>query len=201
MLARNAVGSSTASSPSNAVSPVGPPARPLAPAVVRGDRSVTVQWSAPTNNGSPISAYVVTTWPVGKTLQVSGSSRSAVVTGLMNGAAYRFTVTAKNAAGSSPASPLSASVAPAGVPTRVAKPSVAVRRHKVTVNWTAVNGNGSHITKYVVYSSTGYRKVVEPSVRRYTFDRVRAGKHPFRVRACNAVGCSQPSLEATALFR
>src|ERR1035438_4833838 len=63
-----------------------------------------VTWSPPASNGgSPVSGYVITASPGGKTV-ATASVTSFLVGGLTNGTAYRFTVAAVNAAGTGPAS-------------------------------------------------------------------------------------------------
>jgi hypothetical protein len=119
--ATNAVGSGPASEKSNAVTPSAPtaPAAPVAPTATPGNASATVTWSAPANNGSPITSYTVTPY-LGSTAEpatkISGSppATSATITGLTNGATYTFTVTATNAIGSGAPSPASNAVTPSG---------------------------------------------------------------------------------------
>jgi hypothetical protein len=88
------------------------PSAPGSVSAVPGDKRATVRWTAPADNGSPITSYTVTASPGGATVTVAGTSRSAVVTGLTNGTAYTFTVKATNAAGTGPASAPSAAVTP-----------------------------------------------------------------------------------------
>ena len=76
---------------------------PGAPTGVRGiarDAAVAVEWNAPASDGErPITGYRVTANPSGATCTSSGGS--CTVTGLSNGAAYTFTVTATNDQGTS----------------------------------------------------------------------------------------------------
>src|SRR3954454_3839150 len=70
---------------------------PSSIAVAPGDGSAVVSWVAPADvGGAPVSGYTVTAQPGGQTAQVPGVARSATVTGLTNGVAYRFTVVATN---------------------------------------------------------------------------------------------------------
>jgi hypothetical protein len=112
--ATNAVGTSPASAASTAVSPV-PATAPSAPTgvtAVAGDTSAQVSWTAPTNNGgSPLTGYTATADPGGRTCTTVGAT-GCTMTGLTNGTAHTFTVTATSTVGtSSPSSP-SASVTP-----------------------------------------------------------------------------------------
>jgi hypothetical protein len=73
------------------------------------------------------------------------------VTGLTNGVAYTFTVTATNAMGTSSASSVSNSVTPAstpGIPTNLA---ATVGDNEISLTWSAPSSNGgSAITDYVI---------------------------------------------------
>ena len=81
---------------------------------IAGNASATVSWTPPTfDGGSGISSYTVTTSPGGATQSVGGNTTSAVVTGLTNGTAYTFTVTAVNGVGANQ-SPASTAVVPSG---------------------------------------------------------------------------------------
>lgn len=85
--------------------------------VVGGPRikAVRVTWAAPPNGGSPITKYKVTASPGGRTCTTS--TKTCVVTGLVNGTAYKFTVKATNVVGTGKASAASAAVK-AGSPTK-----------------------------------------------------------------------------------
>lgn len=73
--------------------------------------SATVSFAAPTNTGgSPVSDYTVTSVP--DNITATGAGSPMVVTGLTPGVAYRFIVTAANAAGTGGASAISNAVTP-----------------------------------------------------------------------------------------
>ncbi len=122
--AANGVGTGPASAPSNQVTPA-PPTVPGAPGGVTataGNQSATVSWSAPANGGSPITSYTVTPYLAGvaqAATQVSGSppATTTKVTGLTNGSAYTFTVSATNAVGTGAASAPSQPVTPTAAAT------------------------------------------------------------------------------------
>ena len=91
--------------------PATAPGTPSNASAVAGNATATVSWTAPVSNGgSPITGYTVTSSP--GVLTCSTSTTSCVVTGLTNGTAYTFTVTATNTVGTSSASAPSISVTP-----------------------------------------------------------------------------------------
>ncbi|MEH6446410.1 MAG: Ig-like domain-containing protein [Oceanospirillaceae bacterium] len=80
---------------------------------IAGDTQASVSFSVPASNGgAAISAYTVTSNPGG--LTASGAASPLTVTGLTNGTAYSFSVTATNSAGASAVSSASNSVTPIG---------------------------------------------------------------------------------------
>ena len=120
--ATNAVGTGAASALSAAVTPATVPGAPTGVTATRGNASATVRWTAPASNGgSAITGYSVRVinaagTQVGALRPAAAAATSLVVTGLTNGQAYRFSVTATNAVGTGAASALSAAVTPATVP-------------------------------------------------------------------------------------
>ena len=130
--ATNDVGTSTSSSASNSVTPVTTPsATPSAPSGnIAGDGQATVTWSKPADGGSAITGYTVTSSPGGQTCSTNDADTlSCVVTGLTNGTAYTFTVTATNDVGTSTSSSASNSVTPVTTPSATpSAPSGNIRR-------------------------------------------------------------------------
>ena len=112
--ATNLVGTSPASQPSTPVTPTAPPGAPTAVTATAGNASATVAWTAPVDNGGlPIAGYTIIPNPTcGTCGGLSSTGPSSTVTGLTNGKAYTFAVTATNAAGTSPASAASNAVTP-----------------------------------------------------------------------------------------
>lgn len=116
--AANALGTSSASGPTDPVTPSAPspPVVPSAPRTVTataGSTQATVRWSPPVSDGgAAINAYAVTATPGGRTCTVAATASTCAVTGLTNGTAYTFTVTAANAVGTSAPSAPSAPVTP-----------------------------------------------------------------------------------------
>ncbi|MFA5119231.1 MAG: fibronectin type III domain-containing protein [Candidatus Omnitrophota bacterium] len=88
------------------------PDAPTIGSVAAGDSQVTVNFNAPASDGgSVITSYTVTSSPAGITA-TGTNSNPIIVTGLSNGIAYTFTVTATNAIGTGPSSAPSESVVP-----------------------------------------------------------------------------------------
>jgi large repetitive protein len=87
------------------------PGAPRSVTAVAGNGTATVDFVAPSSDGgSPVYSYTVTASPGGAT--ASGFSSPVTVSGLTNGTAYTFTVTATNTHGTGPASLPSNSVTP-----------------------------------------------------------------------------------------
>ena len=92
------------------------PGAPRSPSATAGSGSAVVRWTRPaTNGGAVISAFVVRAAPSGKFVKVRGDKTSAQVTGLQNGEATTFKVTARNAAGAGAASRATDAVTPRAV--------------------------------------------------------------------------------------
>jgi hypothetical protein len=107
------------SEPERDTPPPLPPSRPGAPlavAAVAGEGAATVTWTPAPDNRAPITSYRVT-WQSGS-VTVGPEARQAVATGLTNGVAYTFTVTATNRVGAGPG----ASTAPVTPTAPVAPP-------------------------------------------------------------------------------
>jgi probable HAF family extracellular repeat protein len=97
------------------ISPLAVPGAPTGVIATAGNAQATVSFTAPVSNGgSPITSYTVTSSPGGITS--TGASSPITITGLTNGTAYTFTVTATNATGTGPLSAPSNSVTPNAVP-------------------------------------------------------------------------------------
>ena len=85
------------------------PSPPRSAAATPGDGSVEVTWTAPANDaGSPITGYEVTMTPGDRTCTTTAPTTRCTFSGLANGTAYSFSITAANALGTSWASTVTA---------------------------------------------------------------------------------------------
>ena len=130
--ATNAGGTSAASAASEAVTPIAKPSVPAAPGVVVGDGSARVSVNVAFDVW-PATSHTVLASPGGATCTIAGAFGSCDVSGLTNGTAYTFTVTATNAGGTSAASPASAAVTPMPIPSVPAAPTVVAGDGSVSV--------------------------------------------------------------------
>jgi hypothetical protein len=128
--ALNPNGSGGLSAASNPVTPLVPvaPAVPTSVGAQAASNAARVTWTTPAADGdSPITGYTVTPY-VGSTpqtpVQAGASATAATVTGLTNGTAYTFRVTATNGVGSSPQSAPSDAVTPQATIFDFAAPAV-----------------------------------------------------------------------------
>jgi sugar lactone lactonase YvrE len=178
------------------------PSAPITVTAVAGNAQASVSWSAPVSDGgSAITGYIVASTPGGLTATVSGTTTTAVVTGLTNGTSYTFSVIAVNIMGNSiqsvPSSPVtpSAPAAPTapGAPTSV---TAVAGDAQASVSWSAPSSNGgSTITGYTVTSTPGG---LTATANGTTTTAVVTGltngtAYTFAVVATNAAGNSAPA--------
>jgi hypothetical protein len=105
----NSAGQGAASAASNSITATTVPQAPTIGTATAGNTTATVTYTAGATGGAAVSAYIATSSPGGQT----GSGASPItVSGLTNGTAYTFTMTATNINGTSLASAASNSVTP-----------------------------------------------------------------------------------------
>jgi hypothetical protein len=157
---------------------VATPAAPTIGTATAGNASATVSWTAPVANGSSaITSYTVVGTPVngGAAVTVNGVGPTAIstnVTGLTNGTAYTFTVSAVNDFGSGPQSGASNSVTPTapvvvvapGAPTIGLATVGAAGTDSVSVSFTAANTGGTATTFTVQARNAGGTVLATASV-------------------------------------
>ncbi len=189
--ATNSVGTGPAGI-SNSVTPVTVPGAPTNVIATAGNGQASVSFTAPASNGATITGYTVTSSPGGIT--ATATSTAVLVSGLANGTAYTFTVTATNSAGTGPASSPSNSVTPVavpGAPTNVIAtvgPSNVAGDGQATVSFTAPSSNGATITGYTVTSSPGGITVTTKGTSVGVSGLVPGTAYTFTVTATSSVG-------------
>jgi hypothetical protein len=217
----NAVGTGVGYAKLTNVVPATTPGKPLVTTLTGGDQRVTVAWNAPlSTGGSAITSYTVQAYNADGTVALDGktcapataTTRNCVVTGLTNGTAYTFKVTAANVKGSGPASDLSAAATPAIAPTSPNNVgAVANVGRSVTISWTAPSSNGgSAITGYTVQAYTwdgitatiSTKKCTTTSATTCNITLLTAGtQYKFYVTATNAKGTSAAAITTAVTAR
>jgi predicted RNA-binding protein with TRAM domain len=153
--ATNTNGTGAASGPSNTVTPSTVPDAPTAVTAAAGNSQATVSWTAPFNEGAGITTYSVLSSPGGKTCTSTSTlpaspATTCNVTGLTNGTAYTFTVTATNADGTGAISNPSNSANPSTVPDAPTGVTATKGNQSASVTWTPPNDEGRSILSYTV---------------------------------------------------
>lgn len=138
----------------------GKPGAPVRVSATAGDAQATVVWGPAPANGSTLQKYVVT--GAGRSVDVGANQRSLVVTGLVNGERYEFSVYAVNGRGEGPAKTSNPVVPTADVPDAPTGVTAGANPDgTVAVRWAAANGQGRRITRYTVTAvSTDGREAV-----------------------------------------
>lgn len=160
VVATNGNGDSSASDPSVSVTPqTVAPGAPTGVTATASNASATVSWTAPTDNGgSTITSYTATAYNgSGQAIGTCTSSTTTCqISGLANGTAYTFKVTATNASGTSPASSPSSALTPFTRPSAPTGVTATPGNGSMAISWTAPSSNGgSAVTSYTVTLSPG----------------------------------------------
>ena len=214
--ARNALGLGTASSPSVAVVYRTAPSTPSslnASIVTSGEATGAgrVSWSVSSIGGSPLLDQTVRIYRAGTlvaTTTVAGTDTSFTTPSALDvGVAYKFTVQARNAVGSSSISSFSNTITRRVAPSAPVSISAALRSSTTArVTWTTGYNGGSALTEQAVniyVNGVFLRSVtVSASTRAYTTEELLVGRaYTFTVQARNAIGWSAPSALSTAVTR
>ncbi|MGA9146845.1 MAG: fibronectin type III domain-containing protein, partial [Candidatus Nanopelagicales bacterium] len=199
--ATNAVGTGLPSEASTAVSPRSVPGSPTAVVAVAGNGTATVSWAAPADNGGfAVTRYTVArAGTAGLTDCSTDGALTCEVSGLTNGVAYTFAVSATNIVGTGARSTASATVTPRTIPGRPRSVGAVPGNSSSTVSWVAPATNGgSTITGYTVTASDGGRACTTGGALTCTVAGLTNGlAYTFTVSATNEAGIGAPSAAST----
>jgi hypothetical protein len=192
--ATNANGSGVPSSPSIAVTPTAAvPGAPTTVTAVRdGSQTLSVSFTAASENGTEITGYTVTSQPGG--IIGTGHKSPIRVSGLTNGTAYAFTVKATNGIGTGPASALSPLMIPAVVPAAPTTVTATAGILQATIAFKAPTSNGGMpITSYTLTSVTPAGITITKATSPIIVTGLRNLEYTFNITASNAVGTGASS--------
>jgi len=195
--ATNSVGDSRTSTPSNQVTPAGPPIGPgAAGAWTTGVGEITVSWNPANDNGAPLTDYQVIIND-GPPQSAGAGDTTFVHAGLAPGRTYTYKVIACNDVGcGTQSSPATATTwSPPAAP---AAPALTANDRALAANWTAPANGGTAITGYNVRISPGGTS--STTATSYSWSNLTYGQtYTVDVQACNAVGCGgwSPASSAT----
>jgi len=196
--AHNSAGYGPPSSISNSVTPTSSvPKAPNSVLATTGNAQSTISFTTPDSNGSSITSYTVTSNP--GNITTTGATSPLTITGLTNGTAYTFAVTATNSVGTGPASLPSNSVTPYTVPAAPSSVSATTGLGQATVYFTAPSSNGRPITSYSVRSNPG-NIIATDTASPITVGGLNGGTaYTFTVSATNIAGTGPVSLQSNSV--
>ncbi len=190
----NAIAATPSSAPVVPGAPTGLSATP-------SNAQVSLSWSAPSSDGgAAIDYYIVNQ---NGTEVTHATSTGVIVTGLVNGVSYTFSVAAHNVAGTGPQSP-SLSAIPVALTTVLTVPdpptglTTTPGNTQVYLSWTAPSSDGgATIDHYIVYQNG--TDVQHPTGTSVTITGLTNGQtYGFTVAAHNSIGISTQSTGVTA---
>lgn len=169
------------------------PDAPTITAVSDGDGAVTLTWRANASNNSPITGYTVSYGTSSAGFPASADGAPQTITGLSNGAAYTFRVTATNGIGTSETSAPSRTSVPFGkpsAPTSARLDASSDGSGRITLTWTPPSFDGGRtVTSY------NWRMILNSSMSGSTSGLIQTGTaaigvaHRYEVQACNVRAC------------
>ncbi len=186
-----------------------------------GATEIGLSWTAPADNGSPITGYTLQRKSGSEnykdiaTTTIAASATTYSDTGLTPGTEYTYRIRAKNFAGDGAWSN-EASATPAAVPAAVTDLSAAAAtsdphhltepHRSVDLTWSAPSANGAAITGYTLQRKTGggnYEEIatstpIAASATSYTDSGLTDGtEYTYRIRAANSIGDADWSNESS----
>jgi hypothetical protein len=171
VVAQNGVGTSTASNIASST-PYTIPSVPTGVSATAGNAEATISFTPGSNGGSSILYYTVVSTP--SNISASSTGSPIVVSGLSNGQAYTFTVSATNVAGTSGNSSSSNSATPSNIYPVIssfsASPNDVQPGVTSTLSWSITNASSASINQGVgsVSSSSGSYVLHPTSTTTYT---------------------------------
>ncbi|WP_405092938.1 putative Ig domain-containing protein [Micromonospora sp. NBC_01392] len=153
--------STTSSRPTVRTGRLVEPSAPAAPKKPRAGHRGTlavVTWQAPAAHGSAITGYVVTPHrnkKAAKPVSFDGTATTRTLRLASDKGSWTFTVAARNAVGTSPASPLSAPAKVLALPAAPAIIAVSVDSTTALLSWTPGSDGGSPVTNWVITPYVG----------------------------------------------
>lgn len=190
--------------PADAAAAVTSPGAPTGVTAAATNAGAQLRWISPASTGgAPITGYVITASPGGKTAKTTNAT-SFTVGGLTNGTSYTFTVAATNSAGTGPQSSPSAAVTPRApvAPSAPRAVTATTGYQSATVAWTApASSGGAPISRYTVTANPGAITVTATGdARQAVLTGLADGTaYTISVTAANSAGTSPAATAASAV--
>jgi titin len=196
--ATNSVGTGPDSNTSNFIAPAGRPEPPSDVVAMVRNNDARVVWTAPVDNGSPITGYTIF-GSNGIEQAVFADATSTTIFGLQEGLSYTFTVVAVNDVGASDPSAPSNVVSVTRVPSAPGNATATAGVGEATVAWTPAAPNGAEILYYTIRSVDGPTVMVPGNATSATVRGLSPGSfHAFSIFATNIVGDGPPIVSNSA---